>query len=400
MRTKINNIKLYNGIGGVSTNETIIFNNESILFIGKKAEQEKADIIIDGKGLSCLPGMIDMHVHLNMNAGPDPAELIQNDNEAIAAYRSLINAHKHLKAGVTSVRNCGSKYNVDISLRNAINNKLFNGPNIYASGQPIVMTGGHCHYFSIEADGTDEVRKAARLQLKKGADLLKLMATGGGLTPGVKSGATQLSQEEMTIASIEAKNAGKTTAAHAQGMDGIKNAIKAGITTIEHGVHLDDETIDLMLQYDTYLVATLAAPFNIIKNGIEAGIPKYAVDKNIEASVPHRESFVKAYKAGVKIATGTDAGTPFNFHGDYVTELEIMKELGMSINEIIHSATYMGAEALGIHKFTGSIEVGKQADLTIVKGNISEDITYLRNIHSVYQNGIKYDGISSDLLSE
>jgi len=387
MKTKITNVTIYNGLGGVLKKQTLIFDEKEILSCGKEESNLKVDKIIDGTGLSCLPGMIDMHVHLNLDAAPDISKTITEDNEAFAAYRSFINSQKQLEAGVTTVRNCGSNYNVDISLRNAISQGLFEGPNIYASGQPIVMTGGHCHFFSIEADGIDEVRKAARTQIKVGADVLKMMATGGGLTNGVKPGAPQLSEDEMFAACCEASNAGKTTAAHAQGNEGIKNAIRAGVTTIEHGVELDDEAIKLMLEHNTYLVATLSAPQNVIKYGEEAGIPKYAVDKNKEALIPHRESFQKAYQAGVKIAVGTDAGTPFNFHGDYVTELEIMKKLGMSINEVIKSATYMGAEALGIQDVIGSIEKGKRADLIFVYGEPEEDISALRNIHSVYVKG-------------
>lgn len=181
MITKIENITIYNGKGEVFPNETLIFDNESILGIGETGinlDSEDTMETIDGGGMNCLPGMFDMHVHLNMDATPDPSELIAKDNEAMAAYRSLANAKKHLQAGVTTIRNCGSKYDVDITLRNAIQESLFYGPNIFASGQPIVMTGGHGHYFSTEADGEEDIRKAARRQLKKGADLLKLMEIG------------------------------------------------------------------------------------------------------------------------------------------------------------------------------------------------------------------------------
>ena len=388
MKIKVTNITIHNGLGEVFKNQSIIFDEKEIIAINEDVEHyPSVDNIIDGSGLSCLPGMIDMHVHLNLDGTPDISKMINEDNEAIAAYRSLRNAGKQLESGVTTLRNCGSNYNVDISLKNAIEEGIFEGPNIFAAGQPIVITGGHCHFFSIEADGKDEVRKAARHQFKKGADLLKVMATGGGLTKGVKPGAPQLTEEEMCVACQEAGHLGKTVAAHAQGNEGIKNAIRAGVTTIEHGVELDDEAIELMLQHGTYLVATLAAPYNEVKYGEEAGIPKYAVEKNKEALLPHRESFKRAYQAGVKIAVGTDAGTPFNFHGDYVTELEIMKELGMSVNEIIRSATYMGAEALRMQDLIGSIEVGKRADLLFVSGNPEENLTNLRNIHSVYLNG-------------
>jgi len=387
MKTCIHSVTLYDGRGTKTEGVTLVFDHTGILEIGTGEAAAKADRVIDGRGLTALPGLIDLHVHLSMDGSPDSMGKTVRDSAGVAAYRALVHAQKHLQAGVVTVRNCGSKYQVDIELRKAIEEGIVKGPRIFACGQPITMTGGHCHMFGTEVDGEDEVRKAARLKIKEGADFLKLMATGGGLTPGVKAGASQLTEAEMAVACQVAKEAGKRTAAHAQGCEGIKNAIRAGVTTIEHGVELDDESIQMMRERDTYLVPTLAAPYQIVKNGIAAGIPEFAVRKNEEAMIPHRQSFRMAHQGKVKIAAGTDAGTPFNLHGDFATELELMRDEGMTVQEVVHSATYLAAEALGIQRDTGSLEVGKWADLILLEGDPETDFSAFRRVTHVFKNG-------------
>ncbi|WP_408006985.1 amidohydrolase family protein [Pseudalkalibacillus sp. A8] len=216
------------------------------------------------------------------------------------------------------------------------------------------------------------------------------MATGGVMTPGVDPNSQQLDEDELRCACTEATNAGKTTAAHAQGMEGIKNAIRAGITTVEHGIYLDDEAIDMMLERGTFLVPTLAAPFNIVEHGLEAGIPAHAVQKSERVMEDHQKSFYKAYQKGVKIAAGTDAGTPFNRHGDFVTELELMAKNGMNHYDVLRSATKIAAEAMKLDDKTGTVEAGKVADLLLVPGNPLDDISVLRKVAKVFKEGQCY----------
>ena len=385
---RIENITIYDGLGGRFENSSLSFDETGIIAIGAEKDNEQ---ILDGGGLFCIPGLINLHVHLHANPFKDFGAH-PNISEAETAYRSFLNAWEHLRAGSTTVRNMGSFFDADIKLRDCINQGLLQGPRIFASGIPLTMTGGHAHSMAHEVDGCDEVRKFARLQLKKGADVVKLFATGGGMTKGVKPGASQLSEEEMRAACVEAQNCGKITGAHAQGNAGIKNAIRAGITTIEHGVELDDEAIALMLERGTYLVATLAAPYNTTKYGVAAGIPEWAVKKNEDALIPHRESFKRAKKAGVKIAAGNDAGTPFNAHNDFVTELRLMQELGMGFDEVLHCATYMGAEALNMADSLGSLSPGKLADFVLVEADPKTDIENLYKVRQVYLGGkLMYD---------
>ncbi|KOF11043.1 amidohydrolase [Planococcus glaciei] len=395
MTLKWENITLYTGTGEKLTQSAIVVEDGKIVATGQEAVQMAASETIDGKGKTILPGLFDMHIHLGMDGVADPFAEMAKETQASSAYRHQANAVKQLQSGVTSVRNLGSKWHVDLAYRNAVNAGLLTGPTVYGSGQPIVMTGGHGYPMASEADGEDEVRKAARQTLKQGADVLKLMATGGVMTPGVDPGSPQLSEKEMRAAVEEALHAGKTTASHAQGTQGIQNAVRAGITTIEHGIFLDDETIELMIEYGTVLVPTLAAPYYIVQNADSGAIPPHAVKKAIFCLDAHQESFRKAVKAGVKIAAGTDAGTPFNLHGDFAKELELMHECGMPIRDIITSATYQAASALNVQDQTGSLEKGKVADFIVLSEDPEDNISAFRSVDAVYKGGTLVHGHSN-----
>jgi imidazolonepropionase-like amidohydrolase len=387
MTLKWENITLYTGTGEKLTQSALVIEGNKIVAAGEEAVHMTAAETIDGRGKTVLPGLFDMHIHLGMDGVADPFAQVATDSQASSAYRHQANAQKQLQSGVTSVRNLGSKWHVDLAYRDAVNAGLLTGPTVYGSGQPIVMTGGHGYPMASEADGEDEVRKAARQTLKQGADVLKLMATGGVMTPGVDPGSPQLSEKEMRAAVEEALHAGKTTASHAQGTQGIQNAVRAGITTIEHGIFLDDETIELMIKHGTVLVPTLAAPYYIVQNAASGAIPPHAVKKATFCFEVHQESFRKAVKAGVKIAAGTDAGTPFNLHGDFAKELELMHEGGMPVRDIITSATYQAASVLNVQHQTGSLEKGKAADFIVLSEDPEENISAFRSIDAVYKGG-------------
>jgi imidazolonepropionase-like amidohydrolase len=364
----------------------VLFNETGILEVGQQVGGDYSDIQeIDGTGMTVLPGLIDSHVHLGMDASPDPFASMKNEGPEDIAFKAVQQGYEFLKAGITSVRNLGTRYNVDISYRNAVSSGTIIGPRVFASGRPIVMTGGHGHVMAIEADGCDEVRKAARSQLKSGADLLKVMATGGVLTKGNEPGATQFSEEEIRCICQEAAKVSKTTAAHTIGTEGIKNAIRAGVTTIEHAYLLDEEAVELMLKKGTYLVPTLLAPRLILDK--PDTVPDYMITKLKKIIDNHKISFQMAYQAGVPIAAGTDAGTPFNYPGLLVDELALMIEYGMTPYEAIYSATLGAAKAVKMEDEIGSVQKGKAADLIVVNGNPLINIKQLRELVYVFSNG-------------
>ena len=325
-----------------------------------------------------LPGFIDAHVHLCLDGSPDPMTAFLNTSLAVSILKAANFARETLMAGVTTIRDMGAKDGIDLGLRQAIRTGLVPGPRMLASGQPICMTGGHGWQLGREANGPEEVRKAAREQIKAGADIVKLMATGGVLTPAVEPGSEQLTEAELRAGVEEAHKAGKKTATHAMGTKGILNALRAGIDSIEHGVYLDDEAVRLMKKRGVPLIPTLAALFQIESKGVKAGIPAFAVEKTLKVKPFHLESICLARQAGVAVAMGTDAGTPFNLHGENLQELQLLvQHCGFSPLEAIEAGTRVSAQVLGLEKELGTIEEGKFADLVVVDGDPLDDINIL-----------------------
>lgn len=367
----------------------MLVEGKTVKKVGRSAEIEAGENaeVVDLSGKTVVPGLINSHVHIVMEPIGDPFSLIMKESAVKTAMRGMANLKKTLKSGVTYFRDMGGPNFIDIELKKCLAEGFIEGPDFLVSGKVITMTGGHGHPMGRECDGVDEVRKAAREQLKAGADVIKVMATGGVMTPGVEPGSPQLTFEEIKAAVEEANKAGRKTATHAQGTTGIKNAVLAGIDSVEHGIFLDDETIDLMVEKGTYLVATLVAPYFIVEYGVEGGIPEYAVEKSKRIMDRHFESFRKAYEAGVKIAMGTDAGTPFNMHDKAAFELKLMVEAGMSPMEAIVSSTKTAAELLGVDKNYGTLEEGKAADFIVLKDDPLKDISILLDVESVYKGG-------------
>jgi len=352
---------------------------------------------VDLAGHTILPGLINCHVHLCLGAEADPVRPMREEPLALTAIKALLRARQTAEAGVTTVRDLGGREYVEIAVRRAIQEGWVAGPRIVAAGRPVCMTGGHGHFLAREADGPDDARRAVREQLKAGADVIKIIATGGVMTPGVEPGSPQLTLEEMRAAIEEARKAGRRTAAHAMAASGIGDAIAAGITSIEHGIYLTDEIVARMRRDGTFLVPTLNAPVAIASGGLAAGIPEFMVRKSEQVLPAHVASFQLAHRAGVRIAAGADSGTPLNFHGSLLPELELMVKHGMTPLEAIRSATTVAADCLGLGAVTGRVAPGYAADLIAVAGDPAERLQALGDLRLVLANGrtIRRDGDSA-----
>jgi imidazolonepropionase-like amidohydrolase len=349
--------------------------------------QEPGDSVIDGAGATLLPGLIDCHTHLCATATPDIIAQMTGDSPTRAALHGARNARAHLDAGVTTVRDCGALGGVAIELARAIDDGLVEGSRVQAAGLVITMTGGHGHFLGREVDGVDEVRKATRQAVKDGAGFIKVMSTGGLLTPGVTAGRTAFAFEELKVLVDEAHHAGLRVATHAIGNEGIKNALRAGVDSVEHGFYLDDEAIELLLaRDDVYLVPTLAGVEGALAHGDE--LAPWLRAKSQAVVEDRAASFRRAHAAGVRFAAGTDAGTPFNAHGGLPEEIALMAEIGLSPAEALIAATRHAAGNLGLADRIGTIEVGKVADLLLVEGDPLADLGALRKVRQVIQAGV------------
>lgn len=379
------NGRVITGTGEVIERGLLVVDGPVIVFVGpeKTWRISKKDSVFDLSGKAILPGLIDCHVHLCMDGSSDSMASLMKEPIALNSLKAARHARLTLEAGITTVRDMGGRDYVDISLRNAIRGKVVQGPRMLCSGKMVCMTGGYGWQYSQEADGPEGVRKAVREQIKAGADVIKMMATGGILTRGGDGRAAQLTLEELTAGVEETRKAGRRIATHCQGNEGIKNSLLAGITSIEHGIFLDDETAALMLERKAFLVPTLSPPYRILRGGVNAGISSSVVAKARSAMKDHLDSIVKAYKANIPIAMGTDAGTPFNHHGENLEELELLSTVGMSPMEAILSATKTASEVLGLDKEIGTLEKGKLADLIVVDGDPLEGIRLLQEKEKV-----------------
>lgn len=366
------------GDGRMLESATVLVEGERIVKVGPgnvPVPRGARKIPLSGRAL--LPGFIDSHVHLCFDSSADPVSVLLGESPAMSALKAARFAEQTLMAGITTVRDLGGKDGIDLSLRDAIRAGFIQGPRMQASGRAICMTGGQAWQLGRQADGPHEVMKAVREQIKAGADWVKFMATGGVMTAGVEPGSEQLTEEELLAGIREAHKAGRKTSTHAQGVRGILNSLKAGIDSIEHGIFLDEESISLMVKREVPLVPTLSAMIHIANKGVEAGIPAFAVEKTLRVKPFHLQSLRRAREAGVTVAMGTDAGTPFNVHGENLRELKYMVEEGFSPMEAIESGTRVASRVLGLERELGTIEAGKLADLIVAEGNPLENIALL-----------------------
>jgi imidazolonepropionase-like amidohydrolase len=333
------------------------------------------------------PGLVNAHAHLEASGEPDMMGMISTTTRNQRLLRAVENARKSVKAGVTTIRDVGSSNAIAQDIRDAIEEGRIPGPRMRAAGAVLCMTGGHGWPIGRAVDSPWDARKAVREQMWAGADCIKLIATGGVLTKGAVPGNAQLTPDELSSAIEEAHRHGLRVAAHAIGTQGIKNALRAGIDSIEHGTLLDDEAIELFKQRNVYLVPTLSAPTCILAHLEDGQQPEYVQKKARGLGDVMARNLRKAYESGVRFAGGSDAGTPYNYHENYAQEVELMWSLlGMTPQQALHAATSVAAELVGLHN--GLLAVAEPADLLLLRADAGQDVRALREPQLVLKGGL------------
>jgi len=399
--------KLFDSTGETAKpNMVIVVEGERIQKIAPAAEIKipSGASVIDLSRATVLPGLIDCHTHLGARA--DRYDEIYNfkDTPFDSAFAAQVNARKTLNAGFTTVRDVGSLPFLAVDLRNSINEGYIPGPRVVASGPAISITGGHGDLnnyspqtrvmmfpeerdFSI-ADGPEQIQHVIRAQVKYGVDVIKILASGGVLSKGDQPGAPQFTLEELRMAAQTAHMTGRKIAAHAHGAQSIKDAILAGIDSIEHASLVDDEGIQLAKQHGTYFVMDIYNDDYILGKAREFNIPQEFIEKEKKVGRLQRENFEKAFKAGVKMAFGTDAGVyP---HGDNAKQFYYMVKYGMTPAQAIRAATYNAADLIGRLDQVGTIEPGKYADIIAVEADPLQDVRALEHVAFVMKGGKVY----------
>jgi imidazolonepropionase-like amidohydrolase len=403
-RTFIHCGNLIDGKANVAQSQmTVIVEGNKITSVEKGfTTPGSADKLIDLSKKTVMPGLIDLHVHIESETSKDQALQRFTLSKADVAFRSTVFAKRTLMAGFTTVRDLGGS-GVNVSLRNAINQGLVVGPRIFTAGKSIATTGGHADPTNGYRDdlmgdpgpkegvinSPEEARQAVRQRYKDGSDMIKITATGGVLSIAKDGSGPQFTDEELKAIIETAKDYGMHTAAHAHGTEGMKRAVMAGITTIEHGTKMTDEIMELMKQKGTYYVPTITAGKFVADKAKELGYyHPLVVPKALEIGPQIQLTFGKAYKKGVKIAFGTDAGVfP---HGENGKEFGYMVEAGMPAMETIKSATITAASVLGMSDKIGTIEVGKLADIVATDENPLTNIKTMEKVGFVMKEGVVY----------
>ena len=399
-RTLFSNARVFDGTGSPLADGEVVVEDGIILEVGSGLD---GDVEADLGGKALLPGMFDAHVHVSVSHIDVWA--LAHRPFSLEFYDAAVNLRATLEAGITTVRDAGG---ADLGMKEAVNLGRIPGPRMQISISMLSQTGGHgdCWLASGNTlrlfvphpgrpaaivDGPSEVRRKVRELVRAGADVIKVATSGGVLSPRDDPTHAHFALDELEVLVAEAAAAGRWVMAHAQATGGIKNAIRAGIRSIEHGIYLDDEAIEMMLEHGTYLVPTLVAPTGVVRAAEQgAPIPEGILRKAEMVIEAHRDSFRRAVEAGVKVAMGTDSGvTP---HGENLAELELMAQGGMGPAEVLRAATATASELMGVAADSGTIEPGKRADLVVVEGDPFYFPDLRERIRAVYQAGSLVSG--------
>ncbi len=388
MRTVLEVDGLFDGTSAV-TDAAIVVEDGEITWVGKRSRAPRTpkgerSRTLESAARFVVPGMINCHAHLTFDGTADfDAEARQGD--ALATLKAFKNARASVRAGVTTVRDLGANGDMVIELGRAIERGIVEGPRIVAAGRGITTTGGHGGEVGRICDGADDVRRGTREQIAAGASVIKFFSTGGVLGEGAGPDLAQFTPDETRAAVEEAHKAGLRITTHAHGAEGMRVAAEAGIDSIEHCTLLDTRTIRVIKDRDVALVPTFAALRSIIDNADK--LPERVRERARSVAAKHQEGVRAAHKAGVRIAAGTDAGTPFNTHARYALELGYLKEIGMTREEALVAATSRAADVIGRPR-AGRIAPGAWADLVFVDGDPLKDLEALLAPKAVWVRGV------------
>lgn len=400
MRTLLTNTRIFDGTGAPPTDGEVVIENGRIAQIGTGLDGDES---IDLGGKALLPGLFDCHTHVAIS-DVDIFGMVQKPF-SLAFYEAERNLRHTLATGITSIRDAGG---ADLGVKTAVETGLISGPHMQISLTMISQTGGHGDDWMPSGqhvgifvrhpgvpdnivDGAEEMRRKVRELVRMGADVIKVATSGGVLSPRDDPRHAHFTQEELNVLVETARGLGRWVMAHAQAYEGIKNAIRAGIRSIDHGIYLDDEAIGMMLEHGTFLVPTLVAPTGVI-TAAEAGaaIPEASVRKAHEVIEVHRDSFRRAVAAGVKVAMGTDSGV--TAHGDNLKELPLMEAGGMTPADVLVATTRTAAECLDVAADRGTITEGKRADLVVVEGDPLVLTGIKERVTAVFKDGVLASG--------
>lgn len=384
--------------GTVRTDLVVLTEDRRIVSVQPGTAAPEGWEAVDLSGYFVTPGLIDAHVHLT-STGSEP----QGEGAYVLpgelTLRAVENARRDLMAGFTTVRDCGAEEYINHSIRDAAARGELVSPRVISSGRCITPTGGHADrtyspymgsyvQAAMPIDGAADARKAARFNLKYGADFLKVMVTGGVICRGGTVGTQYMTGDELAAVVEVADLHGVHTAAHAHGTSGIKAAVRAGITSVEHAMMMDDEAIDLICEHKTYITPTIVAGDSILAAGREGKLPGWMVEKAKQAAEHHEWGLQEGLRRGVRFAFGTDAGTPYNFHGSQTREFELMVGCGFTPVQALTAATATNAALLGMSDRLGRVEAGYLADVCAFRGDPTADIRAMNDCVFVMKEGV------------
>lgn len=368
-----------------------IVQEDKIIEVGEMANKiipESMDVIDMGDKV-VTPGLMDCHIHIFGDPYNISKETISKVTPVMLTAVAINNLKELLSQGIVYIRDVGAPKGVAYEVRNLVKKGVIKGPELKVAGQAICITGGHGYYISNECDGPEEVRKAVRENIKLGSDFIKLMVTGGITTPGPELAPCEMTIEEIKVGVEEAHKKNKKVAVHTHGSTGIRLCLEAGVDSIEHGVLMDEELADIAVEKGIFTVPTLSAPYFAAMNGTKNNAKSKSHEKSKSVIAVHNKNILNAFSKGVKLAMGTDSGTPFNGFDTALEELVLLNKIGIPTEDVFKISTKNSAELLDVLDTHGTIEAGKQATFVVFDEDPFVDINNIKGSKEVYQNGIK-----------